>query len=108
MALRWLLGAGAPLSVSRWCAPAGELAGRVRHVAAPLAGRPGARVRLGRRIYMKACLEEDKAEMLALIAPLRDGGKVVLAVESGYRESTESWATVVRDLQRVRSGGASL
>src|SRR5262245_19023202 len=37
--------------------------------------------------------------MLVLIAALRDGRKVVLAVESGYRESTESWAAVLRDLQ---------
>ena len=41
-------------------------------------------------IYVKAGLEKDKAAMLVLIAGLRDGRKVVLAVESGYRESTES------------------
>src|SRR6266478_3067165 len=34
-----------------------------------------------------------------LKAGLRDGQKVVLAVESGYRESTESWAALLRDLQ---------
>src|SRR5499426_2130739 len=50
-------------------------------------------------IYVKAGLERDKAAMLVLIAALRDGRKVVLAVASGYRESTESWATVLRDLQ---------
>jgi len=49
-------------------------------------------------IYVKAGLEKDKAAMLVLIAALRDGRKVVLAVESGYRESTESWAAVLRDL----------
>jgi putative transposase len=37
--------------------------------------------------------------MLVVIAGLRDGRKVVLAVESGYRESTESWAVVLRDLK---------
>ena len=37
--------------------------------------------------------------MLVLIAALRDGRKVVLAVESGYRESTESWAALLRDLK---------
>jgi len=41
-------------------------------------------------IYVKAGLEKDKAAMLVLIAARRDGRKVVLAVESGYRESTES------------------
>jgi len=34
------------------------------------------------------------------VAALRDGRKVILAVESGYRESTESWAAILRDLQR--------
>src|SRR6266481_6137592 len=50
-------------------------------------------------IYVKAGLEKDKAAMLVVIAGLRDGRKVVLAVESGYRESTESWATLLRDLK---------
>jgi putative transposase len=50
-------------------------------------------------IYVKAGLEKDKAAMLVLIAALRDGRKVVLAVESGYRESIESWAALLRDLK---------
>ncbi len=50
-------------------------------------------------IYVKAGLEKNKAAMLVLIAALRDGRKVVLAVESGYRESTESWAALLRDLK---------
>src|SRR5712691_2671502 len=50
-------------------------------------------------IYVKAGLEQDKAARLVLIAALRDGRKVVRAVESGYRESTESWAAVLRDLK---------
>ena len=37
--------------------------------------------------------------MLVLIAALRDVRKVVLAVESWYRESTESWAALLRDLK---------
>jgi transposase-like protein len=51
-------------------------------------------------IYVKAGLEKDKAAMLVVIAGLRDGQKIVLAVESGYRESTESWAALLRDLKR--------
>ena len=50
-------------------------------------------------IYVKAGLEKDKAAMLVLIAARRDGQKVVLAVESGYRESTESWAVLLRNLK---------
>jgi transposase-like protein len=51
-------------------------------------------------IYVKAGLEKDKAAMLVVLAGLRDGRKVILAVESGHRESTEGWRTVLRDLQR--------
>jgi putative transposase len=51
-------------------------------------------------VYVKAGLEKDKAAMLVVLAALRDGRKVVLAVESGYRESTESWASLLRDLTR--------
>jgi transposase-like protein len=51
-------------------------------------------------IYVKAGLEKDKAAMLVVLAGLRDGRKVILAVESGYRESTESWVALLRDLKR--------
>lgn len=51
-------------------------------------------------IYVKAGLESNKAALLVLIAALADGTKVVLAVESGHRESTESWAEILRDLTR--------
>lgn len=51
-------------------------------------------------IYVKAGLEKDKAAMLVVLAGLRDGRKVILAVESGHRESTESWGALLRDLQR--------
>jgi putative transposase len=50
-------------------------------------------------IYVKAGLEKDKAALLTVVAALRDGRKVVLAVESGSRESTEAWAAVLRDLK---------
>ena len=50
-------------------------------------------------IYVKAGLEMDKAAMLVLIAGLSDGSKVVLAMRCGHRESTESWAALLRDLK---------
>jgi len=49
-------------------------------------------------IYVKAGLERDKAALLVVIGAMSDGTKEVLATTSGYRESTESWATVFRDL----------
>ena len=51
-------------------------------------------------VYVKAGLEKDKAAILVVLAALRDGQKVILAVESGYRESTESWTAILRDLKR--------
>ncbi|MGH7429732.1 MAG: IS256 family transposase [Candidatus Methylomirabilaceae bacterium] len=50
-------------------------------------------------IYVKAGLERDKAALLVVIGALRDGTKELLAVTSGYRESSESWAAVFRDLK---------
>jgi transposase-like protein len=49
-------------------------------------------------IYVKAGLEKDKAALLIIIGALTNGRKVFLACESGYRESKESWAVVLRDL----------
>ena len=50
-------------------------------------------------IYVKAGLEKEKAALLTVIAGLRDGRKVVLAVASGQRESTEGWSAILRDLK---------
>lgn len=50
-------------------------------------------------IYVKAGLEKDKAALLVALAALSDGRKVVLAVTPGHRESTVSWAAVLRDLR---------
>src|SRR5204863_6007492 len=44
--------------------------------------------------------EDTKAALLVVIGGLADGRKVVLAVESGHRESTESWSGLLRDLRR--------
>jgi putative transposase len=51
-------------------------------------------------VYVKAGLEKDKAAILVVLAGLRAGRKVILAVESGHRESTESWGALLRDLKR--------
>lgn len=51
-------------------------------------------------VYVKAGLEKEKAAVLVAIAGLRDGRKVVIAVESGARESIETWASILRDLKR--------
>ena len=50
-------------------------------------------------VYVKAGLEKERAALLVVIGGLSDGRKVVLAVEPGYRESTESWSDMLRDLK---------
>jgi len=50
-------------------------------------------------VYVKAGLEDRKAALLVAMAGLTDGRKVVLAVQSGQRESTESWSRLLRDLR---------
>lgn len=43
--------------------------------------------------------EDDKLCLLVVIGVREDGRKELLAIEDGYRESTESWAGVMRDLK---------
>jgi transposase-like protein len=44
--------------------------------------------------------EDPKLCLLVVIGVREDGCKELLAVEDGYRESTESWAEVMRDMKR--------
>lgn len=100
LALRGLLGEGAPLSASA--------VARLKEVwqAEHEAWRTRSLSELEPvylwvdGIYVKAGLEKDKAAMLVVVAGLRDGRKVVLAVESGARESTASWSAILRDLKQ--------
>jgi transposase-like protein len=50
-------------------------------------------------LSVKAGLEDTKAALLVMIGALTDGRKVGQAVESGQRESKESWGAVLRDLR---------
>ena len=51
-------------------------------------------------VHFNVRLEEDRLCTLVVIGARPDGTKEVIAVEDGYRESTESWLTVLRDLAR--------
>jgi transposase-like protein len=51
-------------------------------------------------LYVKAGLEDTKAALLVRIGVLTNGQKVVLAVESGQRESKEFWGMILRDLRK--------
>ena len=99
LALRGLLGEGAPLSPAsierlraKWTQEyAAWRTQRLDPLEVVYAWADG--------LYVKAGLEDSKAAVLVLIGALKDGRKVVLAVESGQRESTEAWARVLRDLR---------
>ena len=99
LALRGLLGNGAPLSASS----IGRLRAQWEEELETWRER-----RLDDRelvyawadgIYVKAGLEKDKAALLVVIGAMSDGRKEVLAVWPGHRESTESWLKVLRDLR---------
>jgi putative transposase len=51
-------------------------------------------------VYFRVRLEEDRIACLVMIGVLADGTKEVIALEEGYRESQESWASLLRDLKR--------
>ena len=99
LAMRGLLGEGAPLSKSSirrlragWTAEFEEWSQR------RLEGREVVYV-WADGIYVKAGLERDKAALLVVLGAMRDGTKEVLALRAGYRESVESWSEVLRDLK---------
>ncbi|HEY5640188.1 MAG TPA: IS256 family transposase [Dehalococcoidia bacterium] len=50
-------------------------------------------------IHFNIRLEDDRLCTLVMIGVRPDGTKELVALEDGYRESTESWAEVLRDLQ---------
>lgn len=50
-------------------------------------------------IYLGAGLEHESSCLLVVIGARDDGTKELLAMELGYRESTESWAGVLRGLR---------
>ena len=51
-------------------------------------------------VHFSIRLEEDRLCTLVLIGVRPDGTKEVVALEDGYRESAESWRTLLRDLKR--------
>jgi len=98
LALRGLLGAGAPLSASS----IGRLKERWQAEYSAWRQRPieGELVYLwADGIYVKAGLEKEKAALLVVIGAFADGTKQVLAVEAGWRESKDSWLGVLRSLR---------
>ncbi len=50
-------------------------------------------------VHFNVRLEEDRLACLVIIGVTPTGCKEVITIEDGYRESTESWATLFRDLK---------
>jgi putative transposase len=51
-------------------------------------------------VYFNVRLEQDRLACLVILGVLPNGRKEVIAIEDGYRESTESWTHLLRDLKR--------
>jgi putative transposase len=51
-------------------------------------------------VHFNIRLEDDRLCTLVMIGARPNGAKELLAVEDGYRESAESWKTLLRDLKR--------
>ena len=51
-------------------------------------------------IHLKVRLEQDKVCLLVMIGVRADGTKELIAVSDGFRESSESWADLLRDCKR--------
>jgi transposase-like protein len=101
LALRGLLGEEAPISAStvarlkdKWNAELAEWRAR------PLDDLEVVYMWVD-GVYVKAGLEREKAAILVVMAALSDGRKVVVvSAAPGYRESTQSWSDVLRDIKR--------
>ena len=50
-------------------------------------------------IYLAVGTEKEKTALLCVLGAQENGEKELLAMELGYRESTESWAEVLRNLR---------
>jgi transposase-like protein len=99
LAMRGLLGEGAPLSASsiqrlkaKW---------QLEYEAWKNVDLSNLEVAYGWAdgLYVKAGIEDRKAALLVIVAALKNGKKLLLACESGERESKESWLKVLRDLK---------
>lgn len=51
-------------------------------------------------VYLSAGIADERARLLVIVGADTTGKKHFLALAEGYRESKESWLTVLRDLQK--------
>jgi transposase-like protein len=99
LALRGLLGEGAPLSASSMQRLKGIWQGEY----ADWRGADLSKLELvygwADGLYVKAGICDRKAALLVIVGATGAGQKVLLACQAGERESKESWLSVLRDLK---------
>jgi len=95
LALRELLGEGAPLSASSIQRLKEKWEGEYEQWRGTAIEESDWAYLWADGIYVKAGLGKEKAALLVVIGVQRDGSKRFLALEAGYRESKESWALVL-------------
>jgi transposase-like protein len=100
LALRELLGEGAPLSASSLQRLKEKWQGEYEQWKSAAIEEKDWAYLWADGIYVKAGIGKDKAALLVVIGVKEDGSKRFLALEAGYRESKESWAGVLRELKR--------
>lgn len=99
LALRHLLGEGAPLSTSSLQRLKEKWRGEYEQWKSTAIEEKEWAYLWADGIYVKAGLGKEKAALLVVIGVQSDGSKRFLALEPGYRESKESWAEVLRQLK---------
>jgi transposase-like protein len=100
LALRELLGEGAPLSASSLQRLKAKWEGEYEQWKSVAIEQKDWAYLWADGIYVKAGIGKEKAALLVVIGVKEDGTKEFLALEAGYRESKESWAGVLRELKR--------
>jgi putative transposase len=106
LALRELLGEGAPLSASSLQRLKEKWQGEYQQWKSTVVEERDWAYFWADGVYVKAGIGKEKAALLVVIGVQEDGTKRFLALESGYRESKESWAEVLRQLKGrgIKSG----
>lgn len=99
LALRELLGEGAPLSGSSLQRLKEKWQGEYEQWKSTAIEEEQWAYLWADGIYVKAGIGKEKTALLVVVGVQEDGTKRFLALEPGYRESKESWALVLRQLK---------
>jgi transposase-like protein len=99
LALRGLLGEGAPLSAASLARLKGAWQAEYEQWKRADLSQLELVYWWADGLYVKAGLSDRKAALLVMVGAAASGEKVVLACEAGERESKESWLSVLRGLK---------